>query len=728
MIKRCSYASIAAALAAAVLAATASAAPVTTSQSGWTWGNPTPQGNELRAVDFAGGRGYAVGEFGTVLRTDDGGTSWSGVRTGITDDLGELRVIDADTFVAGGGCTLVRSDDSGQTIRRLRFNPSASCGSPLAAMHFANDNVGFLIRLDGSVLRTEDGGARFASRAAIPATGGGPPNDVWFTSPDNGVVVTGSDTLGRVYRTTDGGASWTEVATSAALRGLYFVSATTGYAVGQSAVLKTTDGGATWEPTDADLDLALRSVRCGDEQHCVVISNNNPGLVEYTDDGFATIKPSSYTFIAPAIHIQGQAASFASPTRVALVGFRGLGAISNDGGKTFDLAASQLQGNYNRLRLTSQSSVFAPGNAGSVAKTTDSGATWTRVGAPTTNDIIDVSFPDANTGYAVDSEGAVFRTDNGGGSWAILGDAGVRPRAITASGDGNTVMLIGPRGVLRSANGGVNFDPVEAPAVGPNVELEDVDRTSDGGVYVQGRRALAFTGNEGETWTALRRPSSSAIIESDFVDRKVGYVLTTDGRVWFTKNRGGKWAELLTVGHHTAYELAFGDRNNGYLALSRFAATEAGWVLHTSDGGASWRPQLVSKALIQSGAGPLAAAQGGVAFALAGFSDMFATANGGDAAQQSTITLSTKTPRLPRKGKVRVDGKLTPTAAGARVLVARRDLGSGRWSQTIATVRSDGTFVTNWTVKRSSSFVAQWAGDAALNGDGSPALRVTIRK
>jgi photosystem II stability/assembly factor-like uncharacterized protein len=596
MMKRCAYASIAAALMVALMVATAAAAPVRTSQSGWTWGNPRPQGNDLRAIDFAGGRGYAVGDFGTVLRTSDGAANWEGIRTGVIDDLTKLRVIDANTFVAGGGCTLLRSDDGGQTLRRLRFNPSANCVSPLAAMHFANRDVGFLIRADGSVLRTDDGGARFASRTALPATGGGPPNDAWFTTPDNGVVVTGTDTLGRVYRTTDGGNSWTEVATSGALRGLHFVSATTGYAVGQSAVLKTTDGGATWERTDAELDLPLRSVRCADEQHCVVITNG--GRVEFTDDGFETIIPSRYSFVAPEVHIPGEAGAFASATRVAIVGLRGRDGISNDGGRTFDLASSVLQGSYSRLRITSPSTIFAPGTAGSVARSTDSGATWARVGAPTTNDVVDVAFPTSELGYAVDTEGAVFRTDNGGGSWAILGDSGARPRAIAASGDGNTVMLVGPRGVLRSANGGANFDPVEAAAVGPNVELDDADRTSDNGLYVHGRRALAFTGNEGQTWIAMRRPSSSAIIDADFVDRKTGYVLTADGRLWFTANRGGVWRELLTLGHHTAYELAFGDRNTGYLALSRFDRTEGGWVLHTSDGGASWRPQHVSKTLI----------------------------------------------------------------------------------------------------------------------------------
>ena len=40
-----------------------SSAAVQVSQSGWQWGNPTPQGNTIRAIDFNGGRGYAIGDF-----------------------------------------------------------------------------------------------------------------------------------------------------------------------------------------------------------------------------------------------------------------------------------------------------------------------------------------------------------------------------------------------------------------------------------------------------------------------------------------------------------------------------------------------------------------------------------------------------------------------------------------------------------------------------------------
>ena len=72
--KRLALAAAAALLIAAALIQGAGA-ETTVGQSGWNWGNPQPQGHTLRALDFAGGRGYAVGDFGTLVRSDDGGSS-----------------------------------------------------------------------------------------------------------------------------------------------------------------------------------------------------------------------------------------------------------------------------------------------------------------------------------------------------------------------------------------------------------------------------------------------------------------------------------------------------------------------------------------------------------------------------------------------------------------------------------------------------------------------------
>src|SRR5688572_28338607 len=123
-------------LAAALAAAPGAGAAVEVGQSGWSWGSPRPQGNDLYALEFsAEGRGYAAGDFGTLLRTDDGGASWTGIPTGRQTAFSELAVVGPDAFVAGGGCTLRRSDDGGKTLKRLVFASSeTSCPSQLASV------------------------------------------------------------------------------------------------------------------------------------------------------------------------------------------------------------------------------------------------------------------------------------------------------------------------------------------------------------------------------------------------------------------------------------------------------------------------------------------------------------------------------------------------------------------------------------------------------------------
>ncbi len=112
---------------AAMMGASSAAAAVDVPQSGWSWGSPRPQGNDLYALEFAeGGRGYAAGAFGTLLRTDDGGATWTGIPTGRRIDFTQLDVVGPDAFVVGGACTLRRSDDGGRTLKRLPFAATES--------------------------------------------------------------------------------------------------------------------------------------------------------------------------------------------------------------------------------------------------------------------------------------------------------------------------------------------------------------------------------------------------------------------------------------------------------------------------------------------------------------------------------------------------------------------------------------------------------------------------
>jgi photosystem II stability/assembly factor-like uncharacterized protein len=95
------------------VAAPGASAQLSTGHSGWVWANPAPQGEPLADVSFADGVGYAVGEFGTVLRSTDAGATWTGLPTGLFSSLTQVNAVSASTVIVGGGCVLRGSDDGG---------------------------------------------------------------------------------------------------------------------------------------------------------------------------------------------------------------------------------------------------------------------------------------------------------------------------------------------------------------------------------------------------------------------------------------------------------------------------------------------------------------------------------------------------------------------------------------------------------------------------------------
>ncbi len=118
-------------LLALLLSTAVASAAVSVGHSGWTWGSPRPQGNDLHGLAFAsGGPGYAVGDFGTLLKTGDGGATWSGLSTGTTADLDLVQTI-------GGKRRRGRRRLLGATLgrRRRHVPPPALLGQRAALQH-----------------------------------------------------------------------------------------------------------------------------------------------------------------------------------------------------------------------------------------------------------------------------------------------------------------------------------------------------------------------------------------------------------------------------------------------------------------------------------------------------------------------------------------------------------------------------------------------------------------
>ena len=95
---------------------TSFATSTSVAQSGWFWQNPFPQGNDLfAAVALDPSTVVAVGGFGTILRTDDGGDTWTLQPSGTTEHLYGVSFVDANTGTAvGGGGTILRTITGGQ--------------------------------------------------------------------------------------------------------------------------------------------------------------------------------------------------------------------------------------------------------------------------------------------------------------------------------------------------------------------------------------------------------------------------------------------------------------------------------------------------------------------------------------------------------------------------------------------------------------------------------------
>lgn len=730
------------AVAAALLIPPAAAgAAVSVGHSGWTWGNPVPQGNTLRALEFSGQRGYAAGQFGTLLRTDDGGATWTGISTGITSDLRRIRLISQDSIVIGGACTVRRSDDGGQSFTRLPWTSSdEGCTSPVSSLAFPSSSVGYLVLEDGNVLRSADSGRSWGRRTAVPGTRSAPaggqavPNDIAFVSDDTGFAVT---TAGQIFRTTDGGGSWTPVDSGRGpLAGLHFVDSTTGYAVGAGgAFLKTTDGGATWTPLTVGAGtppLDFIGVRCADAANCMAVTARGDQVIRTSDGGasFTSVSPSTEAVFA---------AAFVSGTRAVAVGIGGVTVVSDDGGSTWSPIGGRLPGNFNGLRAFSSTTAFAFGANGALARTVNGGQAWTNVGVSTPNEVRDVAFPTSDVGFALDSRGQLLRTDNAGASWSILNTGtSATPQAVHAF-DENTILLAGPRGLRRSTNGGAEFEAIRDRLVA-RARVNRLDEAA-GAIFAweRGGKAIAFSTNRGVRWQGIRRlPTRSGANQYDWVSRRVGFALAEDGTVYRTSNGGRSWSALLALGGADIRQIAFSSATQGY-AVGDLAGFDVAY--RTTDGGRTFRPQLVQRSFLRD----IAATAGGTDFLLGtpvvdsstgapGSNTLFHTTTGGDRGRETSLTLRARRPRSggrsrsrrPRLVTIQIDGRLTPPEGGERIVLSRLGAGRGPREQ-VVTAASNGAFTSTWTVRGTARFVAHWQGDDDRRAVGSRVLTVTPR-
>ena len=711
----------------ALLASTALAG-VSVGHSGWTWASPEPQGNDLSGIDFAGGRGYASGTLGTLLRTDDGGASWTGIATGLTQPLLRVRAIDANTVVIGGGCALRRSDDGGTSFHRLPWTSSdTSCPSQLASFSFPVSQTGYLLTDTGSVFRTDDGGQSFSSRTSVPGTlsagGNADGTDIFFTGTDTGVAVAGN----RIFHTIDGGQTWTQVKSGFAINAVTFVNSTVGYAVGtvqtmsgtNPAMLSTGDGGQTWTPvalSGADPGLDLTSLDCANTQTCLITESTGAQVLRTTDGG-ATV-----TAISPSTQaIYGVA--FDTPSQAVAIGRGGTTAVSTDGGMNFSpVGGGILEQNFGAVTASPAGIATAGANNGVLARSTDNGRSWSTVGVPTPSRILSAWFPTAGVGYALDQHGGLFKTINGGSSWTVLNTGTSAKASKVVALNPKVVILVQPRGLRRSTDGGSSFKRVTDSDVA-QTPLSNVERISGSAAFATGRNALVTSTDDGKSWSKVPLPVKRfTLTDADMVTSKVGYVSGTESRsvrarLLKTTDGGKTWTNLPAIGAGFTGQISFSSAKHGFAGADIPVGHASGDVLATKDGGQTWQPQLIDL-------NPVSVWDNGSAgLANTSLGSFFFTKTRGSAGIASKLAI--KQVKGNAK-KARISGTLSHAQGGEQILVSYRGKTlNSDWATKMVTVASNGKFnATIGAVKTTTFVVAQWIGDGAHAGAGTRVLQI----
>jgi len=237
-------------------------------------------------IGFAGGQSVTYMGNGVVIKTTNGGTSWS----------------------------------------QLWFGTQQG----IEGMSFPDMNTGYVCGWSHYFAKTTDGGATWTPQNPGPIADVWYYNDVKFKDPLHGVVTAAGNTVPLVYATSDGGTTWVAGTGLAAVPyNICYVSDNTYFLVTNGGdIQKSTDGGLNWSTVTSGLGLLL-SINFYNPM--IGIATGEDGWIHKTYDGGLTWSHQQTAYGNPLWHCT----AWKNQNEITMVGTPETIWKSTDGGNTW---------------------------------------------------------------------------------------------------------------------------------------------------------------------------------------------------------------------------------------------------------------------------------------------------------------------------------------------------------------------------------------------------------
>lgn len=424
------------------------------------------------------------------------------------------------------------------------------------------------------------------------------------------IVAVGDN--GVILESNDFGTSWQQQEqdlTVRDLRGVFFIDPSVGCVVGRSrTILRTTNGGQDWALVDPPeilpgLVYDLLSVHFTDYYNGIAVGKTvaanayGPGfgIVIRTTDGGQTWVESSLPWDSRGLYD----VDFISSAKGLAVGgtyrtwspspdytFWGDLLRTSDGGVTWtrgEITSSWLHAAWG-VAFLDENTALAVGNANTIAKTTDSGQTWSSPNPEADVHLSHIALPGASRGIVVGCGGLVWTTEDGGQTWAEQSSGTNVSLSRVSFLDVNRGATVG-RGftALVTNDGGITWTGERSVTLKDLYDVSFVDANTGAAVGAGG--IIIHTADGGRSWT-IQRGGGFDLYAVDLVDSSTGTAVGLMEQIYRTVDGGDTWVRQNDQPSDPylarLYGVAFHDAQRG------IAVGTKGTILRTVDGGDNW--------------------------------------------------------------------------------------------------------------------------------------------